>query len=1685
MKRMLSLLLVAALVLSVPVMPVFAQTTTTTQEDNVTPVTDACPCGCGKTIEEIEWTPLPTKYFGSAPEGHHYLTQDFVQGEYGTTIIAGTNVVIDLRGHQWTSSSTASRIFTVQGNLWIMDTVGGGKLAPKLKAIYGGAILIDAYETASPSFTLVSGTLTAAEGSGLPGGAGFVYAMEDSRFIMTGGVVENIHAKDYGGAIMASGTASIEILGGVIRDCSAGIRGGAVYSASTTDVVIKNTTFINNTVNVNTTATNGGGAVYCANSKLTVENCTFMNNSSTTASGGAIQTAKGLEMKDSLFIGNCAVNGGDLYLRGTAASTIDNCTFYGAQTTENGGSIYASATTLTLKNSTVKAAVSQKWGGGVAVAGGTLNATNTVFEGCSAMYSTSYYNGGGNLYAASSATANLTNCTLKNGFSENQGGNIFVTGATVKLKDTTVTGGVAKTGDNIKVYNGTTSVDGGTINGDAIIEKGSLTLKNAAKIGINGAGLVLNSAPTVTASELTEGAEIYVQHATSGGTVAAAGANIEYFKGAFRSVLSGGGTDPIIATTAADGEVAGYCPHCDTQVAWNAFSTANLTTGHYYLSANMTASVTVPATEDMVLDLNGKTLTGGTTSRTITNLGKLAIVDSGAGTYNGTTQWNGGVIKGSGASNNGGVVHNNGTLKLYGGTLQYEKDDARVVERGGVFYNFDTGKFYMYGGLLDGSAYNNTSATGALVDDAAPAGIGGAFYQCQSSTFEMSAGVMKGGTAYNGATAGFDPKVTTTITGGIFLGGTASNCAGNMYFYGTAGTGNIQISNAVILGGSAAKFAGSMRPGKYATNTFENCYIAGGKATGTGAYGGNISVGTSNVTYTDCVIYGGSAKGSGGNAYSAGLGGMLTFDGCLITGGTAGYHGGNIMFNHGIHKILGGEISYGTAGIDGGNIQSNAGNHASGGTHKLTINKNSDNQVPQIFGGTAKEEGGNLFIAGTVDLLAASIFGGKAGTTGQDIQLSPGTAGTNILVTVGNGVTGGRTGAISMKAAVPDPIYGEAVPNTASTGLNENANIILEGTQGKPSIQAKDGVLYVAGAKGVDADGKEVWYADYDAAVAAAVANGTAVKLYADAELNLTQDAFVDLNGHTATVSGNGKLLGMDSSGDDYSEPTGKLTFTGTAPVADKSMVYAPNGNKYVALVGDGEVTFHRLGADLTSVTINIDKNAVYFKGKFGADDTLKALIDTYGIAVSLSGMPDQRLTDSLKSTYEGSKLTNGETASGVYITNILKDGLTASQNNNRGRDKIYATAYVTLNDGTTTFISDDSTTSEDNIAWSLYDAFNRLDQLIDEDPTNFRRYTSDMRDYYAKWKDLGIKNWIREDTNFVEPEDDGVIDVLMIGSSSCYYYVEEMASLAAAAGIKLRVCNVYYSGCPINKYYQDWKTNYADYQYFDTTAEVQPDGTIKATRKVFGGGKTLEWCLAQGEWDIISMQSTGRLVMRDYLKGVDHLEASDIKEATEFMFPYIQSQFPNAHLYIREQSAYQVGKVLSISGISSPYKFETLEDQQEYAFAQKDASDRMVAKFNAAPYNLNMRLMPASQAMMLVREGFGQWEGYDQLCARVGFRPTAPDVSFDSSDPHEGDHGHVGDIGGGQYVEAALWLQVIMQDYYDADFDVRDITWVPTYYYSDEVVPNRFDPVFMREAAYKAAKEGWTPPANYVSPAQ
>ena len=65
-----------------------------------------------------------------------------------------------------------------------------------------------------------------------------------------------------------------------------------------------------------------------------------------------------------------------------------------------------------------------------------------------------------------------------------------------------------------------------------------------------------------------------------------------------------------------------------------------------------------------------------------------------------------------------------------------------------------------------------------------------------------------------------------------------------------------------------------------------------------------------------------------------------------------------------------------------------------------------------------------------------------------------------------------------------------------------------------------------------------------------------------------------------------------------------------------------------------------------------------------------------------------------------------------------------------------------------------------------------------------------------------------------IDPATDDTFNLLMIGNSHCYYYADELVGLATAAGIKLRVSNVYYSGCIISEHYKWWKNNEGHYQF-------------------------------------------------------------------------------------------------------------------------------------------------------------------------------------------------------------------------------------------------------------------------------
>jgi hypothetical protein len=267
------------------------------------------------------------------------------------------------------------------------------------------------------------------------------------------------------------------------------------------------------------------------------------------------------------------------------------------------------------------------------------------------------------------------------------------------------------------------------------------------------------------------------------------------------------------------------------------------------------------------------------------------------------------------------------------------------------------------------------------------------------------------------------------------------------------------------------------------------------------------------------------------------------------------------------------------------------------------------------------------------------------------------------------------------------------------------------------------------------------------------------------------------------------------------------------------------------------------------------------------------------------------------------------------------------------------------------------------------------------------------------------------------DPSKDDTLNVLMIGNSFCYYYVEELWGMLDAAGIKANICNVYYSGCPLESHWKWWKSGEANYSYY-TTNESGRKGIENVN---------LEYCLQQQNWDVISLQESSSKVRAS--GGVQaHLEKSKLW-CTE-LWGYLKEQFPQSRYLWHQTWAYQVGYD------RNGYQMTDLAQQETDMQVQKDFALALCKEYNLERVN-------SGEAWQIVRQ-----DGYDNLCAR------------NSVNGGEGDYYHDGDIGGGQYLNACVWFEAITGQ------SCIGNTWRPPYMLDETLI------VTLQQAAHKAIEQ-------------
>ena len=229
------------------------------------------------------------------------------------------------------------------------------------------------------------------------------------------------------------------------------------------------------------------------------------------------------------------------------------------------------------------------------------------------------------------------------------------------------------------------------------------------------------------------------------------------------------------------------------------------------------------------------------------------------------------------------------------------------------------------------------------------------------------------------------------------------------------------------------------------------------------------------------------------------------------------------------------------------------------------------------------------------------------------------------------------------------------------------------------------------------------------------------------------------------------------------------------------------------------------------------------------------------------------------------------------------------------------------------------------------------------------------------------------------DPADDDTLNILLIGHSFCYYFTNELYGMLTAAGIKARVCNLYYSGCLLEKHHEWWLSDAANYQDFVTVDENGRTST--------GEGISLRQILDDYNWDVISLQPG-----IDFYNRTAAQMLEDTHTARAELLNFLKCSFPQAGMYWHQFWAFQQGFTRDDYTVTEPRDQEIYYNEVLY-FAKQTCEEFDLERVNTG------------YAWQIVRDG-----GYDDLCNRLTGN----------------DRYHDGDIGGGQYLNACVWFETL-----------------------------------------------------------
>ena len=296
----------------------------------------------------------------------------------------------------------------------------------------------------------------------------------------------------------------------------------------------------------------------------------------------------------------------------------------------------------------------------------------------------------------------------------------------------------------------------------------------------------------------------------------------------------------------------------------------------------------------------------------------------------------------------------------------------------------------------------------------------------------------------------------------------------------------------------------------------------------------------------------------------------------------------------------------------------------------------------------------------------------------------------------------------------------------------------------------------------------------------------------------------------------------------------------------------------------------------------------------------------------------------------------------------------------------------------------------------------------------------------------------------YIERPNKEVKNILMIGNSFCYYFVEELYGLAKADGYSLNVANLYRSGRVVEDHWEKGVVgNEKNYEFYVVSDKYK--GNRKAITKAASVQSALDYAKTElgTDWDVITLQQHFYPSMAvNYDKCVQETQGYAKK-----LFDFVRGNNPDSTLYWHETWAYQVGygvKEKYVEGATVPGETMPDVETQTLTYENIKKASQLVADDNG------VTMIPSAEAWQIAR---ADARVGDNMCARLGINGDL------------GDYYHDGDIGGGQYLNACVWYEVLMGE------SCIGNTWRPTNYtLSEDMIAG------LQEAAHAAVAAMYGP---------